>query len=134
FRDLYRRLNTLCEERPEDFRDAFELLSVIESLTHYEQLVTTADHERGDDTIRMDRVLEEREVAYFWLPTAKESATVSQVGKLVLFNLRTAAHDRQSEGKERRQVFLFIDEFQKLAGENFQQILQQARSAGIAAI
>jgi hypothetical protein len=68
FKDLYDRLNALSGERPEDFRDAFELLSVIESLTHYEQLVTTAADEEGDDTIRLERVLEEREVVYFWLP------------------------------------------------------------------
>jgi hypothetical protein len=134
FQDLYARLRTLYAQHPDDFRDAFELLSVIESLTFYDQLVTTALQEQGDDTIRLDRMLEDREVIYFWLPTAKESATVAMLGKLVLFNLRVAAHERQVGGKEKRQMFLLIDEFQKLAGENFQQILQQARSAGIAAI
>ncbi len=134
FKDLYARLKTLYSQHPDDFRDAFELLSVVESLTFYDQLVTSAAQELGDETIRLDRVLEDREVVYFWLPSVKESATVAQVGKLLLFNLRTAADDRQSKRKEKRQAFLIIDEFQKLAGENFQQILQQARSAGIAAI
>jgi hypothetical protein len=134
FQDLYARLKTLYTQHPDDFRDAFELLSVIESLTYYDQLVTTQLQEQGDETIRLDRMLEDREVVYFSLPSVKESVTVAQVGKLVLFNLRTAAHERQVAGKEKRQMFLIIDEFQKLAGENFQQILQQARSAGIAAI
>ncbi len=136
FQDLYRRLEHLYKNKKQDFQDAFELLSVIESLTYYPQLITTQqqDDDEAADVIRMDRVLEDREVVYFWLPSAKESAAVSAVGKLVLFNLQTAAQDRQAEGKERRQAFLVIDECQKLAGENFQQILQQARSAGIGAI
>lgn len=134
FQDLYARLKTLYSERPEDFRDAFELLSVIQSLTFYDQLVTSALQERADETIRLDRVLEDREVVYFWLPSVRESVAVAQVGKLVLFNLRTAAQERQSAGRPKRQAFLFIDEFQRLAGENFQQILQQARSAGIATV
>ncbi len=134
FQDLHVRLKTLYAQHPDDFRDAFELLSVVESLTFYDQLVTTPLQEQGDDTIRLDRMFEDREVVYFWLPSVKESATVAMLGKLVLFNLRIAAHERQVTGKEKRQMFLMIDEFQKLAGENFQQILQQARSAGIATI
>jgi hypothetical protein len=134
FKDLYDRLKTLYKEHPQDFQDAFELLSVIESLTHFTQLVTTSADEAGDDTIRLSRAIEESEVVYFWLPSALESATVAQVGKMLLFSLRAAVYDRQRNGKEKRQVFLVIDEFQKLAGENFQNILQQARSAGVGAI
>jgi hypothetical protein len=136
FPELYKKLQDLYGNEKQDFRDAFELLSVIESLTHYEQLVTTQsqDEDSEADIIRMDRVLEDREVVYFWLPSVKESAAVSEVGKLVLFNLQTAAQDRQDKRNERRQAFLVIDECQKLAGENFQQILQQARSAGVAAV
>ena len=136
FKDLYKALNDLYRSRKADFRDAFELLSVIESLTHYDQLVTTKaqDKNQQENTIQMSRVLEDREVVYFWLPSAMESVSVREVGKLVLFNLRTAAQDRQREGKEHRQAFLFIDECQKLAGENFQEVLQQARSGGIAAV
>jgi hypothetical protein len=136
FKDLYKALNDLYRDRKADFRDAFELLSVIESLTHYEQLVTTKaqDKNQEENTIQMSRVLEDREVVYFWLPSAMESVSVREVGKLVLFNLRTAAQDRQREGRQARQAFLFIDECQKLAGENFQEVLQQARSGGIAAV
>ncbi len=136
FQDLYKRLQHLYENQKKDFQDAFQLLSVIESLTHYWQLVTTQAQDADDkaDVIRMDRVLEEQEVVYFWLPTSAESATVAEIGKLVLFNLQSAAQDRQAAGKEKRQAFLIIDECQKLAGENFQQVLQQARSAGIAAV
>lgn len=134
FKDLYARLETLYKEHPQDFQDAFELLSVIESLTHFTALATSTTDEAGDETIRLSRAIEESEVIYFWLPSALESATVAQVGKMLLFSLRAAVYNRQREGKDKRQVFLVIDEFQKLAGENFQNILQQARSAGVGAI
>lgn len=133
FTDLYNRLKELYDERRADFRDAFELLSVTQSLTYYPQLETTKQEDKYlNDTIQMDRVLEDREVVYFWLPSALESSTVRTVAQLALFGLRNAAQDRQ--GKDFRQAYLFIDECQKLASENFQEILQQARSAGIAVI
>lgn len=73
-------------------------------------------------------------MVYFWLPTVKESVAANQVAKFVLFCLRAAACDRECACEELRQAYLVIDEFQKVAGDNFQGILQQARSAGIAAI
>lgn len=116
--------------------DAFELIAVIEALTHYPQLVTSPQQQvtEPEHLIEMDRVLEERQIVYFWLPSALESVSVKEVGKLVLFNLRTASHDRQRAGLEQRKVYLFIDECQKVVGENFRDILQTARSFGIAAI
>lgn len=134
FRDLHARLQTLASQRPQDFQDARELRSVVESLTHYEQLITTDADEAGDDTIRFDRLLEEREVLYFWLPTTKESITSAHIGRLILLCLRVAAHDRQVAGMPKREVALMIDEFQKLTSEHFEKVLQQARSSGIGAI
>ncbi|BDC49793.1 hypothetical protein F183_A21090 [Bryobacterales bacterium F-183] len=136
FKELYKILQDMYRDRKADFRDAFELLSVIELLTHYKQLVTTKamDADADADTIQMDRVLEEREVVYFWLPSALESVSVREVAKLVLLNLRTASQNRRDEEKPLRRMFLFIDECQKLAGENFQEVLQQARSAGISVV
>ena len=115
-------MRNLAQERKSEFRDAFELISVIESLTHYPQLVTTKEQDKtpSEHVIQVSRVLENREVVYFWLPTALESVSVREVGKLVLFNLRTSAQDRQNQGLELRRVFLLMDECQKLAGENFQ--------------
>ena len=136
FSDLYKALLRICRERKTEFREAFELVSLIESLTHYKQLVTTRADElkHPEHAIQMDRLLEECEVAYFWLPSARESVAVSQTGKLELFAFQTAALDRQDKQKPFRQAYLIIDECQKLAGENFQVVLQQARSAGIATI
>jgi hypothetical protein len=117
--------------------DAFELLSVIEMLTEYRQLVTDPDEtiSSTDGIIFMPRVLQERQVAYFWLPAALESISVGEIAKLVLFNLRVAAQDwkRANPGKARSTI-LVVDELQRVAGENLQGILQDARSFGIHAI
>jgi hypothetical protein len=100
----------------------------------HEQLITTEEDEEMDRTIRFDRILEDREVVYFWLPTTKESISAARLGRVILLCLRVAAHDRKLAGEEKRQVYLLIDEFQKLASEQFEKLLQQARSDGIAAI
>lgn len=117
--------------------DAFELLSVIEMLTEYRQLITDPDETiaNTDGVIFMPNVLREREVAYFWLPAALESISVGEIAKLVLFNLRVAAQDwKRAHPTKPRNVILVIDELQRVAGENLQGILQDARSFGIHAI
>ncbi len=117
--------------------DAFELLSVIEMLTEYRQLVTDPDEtiDNTDSIIFMPTVLSKRQVAYFWLPAALESISVGEIAKLVLFNLRVAAQDwKRANPREPRNVILVIDELQRVAGENLQGILQDARSFGIHAI
>jgi len=117
--------------------DAFELLSVIEMLTEYRQLITNPEEtiERTDGIIFMPTVLKERQVVYFWLPAALESISVGEIAKLVLFNLRVAAQDwKRANPNDLRNVILVVDELQRVAGENLQGILQDARSFGIHAI
>lgn len=117
--------------------DAFELISVIEMLTEYRQLITDPDEtiSNTDGIIFMPTVLADRQVAYFWLPAALESISVGEIAKLVLFNLRVAAQDwKRSNPDKPRSVILVIDELQRVAGENLQGILQDARSFGIHAI
>jgi type IV secretory pathway TraG/TraD family ATPase VirD4 len=82
----------------------------------------------------MPSVLEHRQVVYFWLPAAIESVSVREIGKLALYTLLSAAIGRQQERQPHRQAYLVIDEFQRIAGENFKIILEQARSFGIGAI
>jgi hypothetical protein len=117
--------------------DAFELISVIEMLTEYRQLVTNPEETiaNTDGIIFMPTVLTDRQVAYFWLPAALESISVGEIAKLVLFNLRVAAQDwKRANPYDPRSVILVIDELQRVAGENLQGILQDARSFGIHAI
>jgi hypothetical protein len=116
--------------RPRESTDAFELLSTIEALARYPAL----DKAPPEHTIHMPTVLDERQVVYFWLPAAVESMSVREIGKLALFSLLSAAIQRQNDRAEHRQTYLVIDEFQRIAGENFKIILEQARSFGIGAI
>ena len=78
--------------------------------------------------------MENREVVYFWLPAAAEAATVREIGKLAIYTLLTAAYQRGRSQEEKRQCYLVIDEFQRIASENFKIVLEQARSMGISAV
>ncbi|GFO82171.1 MAG: hypothetical protein A49_17980 [Methyloceanibacter sp.] len=113
--------------------DAFELLSTIQVLTAYPMLTTVKDPAHVEAAIHMPTVLEQNQVVYFWLPAALESVSVREIGKLALFSLLSAAIDRQAAGLPRRQAYLVIDEFQRIAGSNFKIVLEQARSFGIGA-
>jgi len=138
FDDLHTELkNTLARADIRTKGDAFELLSVIEMLTEYKQLITDPEEtiDSTEGVIFMPKVLEQRQVAYFWLPAALESISVSEIAKLVLFNLRVAAQDwKRAHPYDTRDVILVIDELQRVAGENLQGILQDARAFGIHAI
>ncbi len=121
---------------PHARREAFQLLATIQALIEYPQLHTTAEIERNhpEHVIHMPRVLERRQVVYFWLPTIQESISVREVGQLALYALLSAAIDRQRAGHDVRQSYLAIDEFQSIASAGFKPILQQARQFGVASI
>ncbi len=117
-------------------KEAFQLLATIQALMEYPQLQTTPDLESQDPThvIHMPRVLEERQVVYFWLPTIQESISVREVGQLALYAFLSAAIDRQRAQALIRQSYLVIDEFQSIASRGFKPVLQQARQFGVGAI
>ena len=123
-------------------QDTFELISTINALASYPKLATDTRDVRPEQVIHMPTLIEHRQVAYFWLPAIQESISVREIGKLALYCLLTAAIDRQrlrrqrpAEGEEQpRQVYAAIDEFQRLVGENFKIVLEQARSFGVSAI
>lgn len=115
--------------------DAFELLATIQTLAEYPRLATATRDIDASQCILMPDVLEHRQVAYFWLPAVLESISVREIAKLALYSLLTAAIDRQVRSPaEQRQAFLVIDEFQRIAGENFKIVMEQSRSFGISAI
>lgn len=135
FEELYVFLNTAISADPTRYRDAFELVATIRALTSYPQLVTSAQQQVAPEhLIHMPTVLEERQVVYFWLPSVVESVSVREIGKLALYSLVAAALSRRAAGLPVVPTYVFIDEFQRIAGENFKVILQQARSLGIGVI
>lgn len=132
---LYERLSDKSFMKEfKDKKDVFELLATVEALAQYPQLAVGDPQASQERVIHMPRVLQTNQVVYFWLPSALESVTVREIGKLALFSLLTAAIDRQRAGLPKRQAYLVIDEFQRIASENFKIILEQARSFGISAI
>jgi hypothetical protein len=115
--------------------EAFQLLATIAALTEYPQLDLLADTEskHPESVIFLPRVLEERQVAYFYLPALLEAITAREVGHLVLQALMSAAIARKGR-EEPRQAYLIVDEFQVVASGAFRTVLEQARDARIALI
>jgi len=135
FDELYTTLELLLSTRQGRYDDAFELVATVQALSQYPQLVISGNQPPSPaNTIHMPKVIDENQVAYFWLPALVESISAAEMAKLAVYALINAAIDRQYQGKEPRQVFLVIDEFQRMAGENFRIILEQARSFGVSVI
>jgi hypothetical protein len=138
-RDLLVVLERIRGSDPTQYRDVFELISTVKALTSYPQL-NTSGSAVPEQTIHMPSVIEDGQVVYFWLPSAIESASVREIAKLALYSLLAAAMDRarargpNGEPLPPRQTYLFIDEFQRIAGENFKVVLEQARSFNVGVI
>lgn len=129
--ELAERLEEEAAKDPRAATDAFELLATIEMLARYPTLGRPTAPE---NTIHMPDVLSQAQIVYFWLPAVVESMSAREIGKMALYSLVRAAIERDSLGQSKRQAFVFIDEFQRLAGENFKVILEQARSFGIGVV
>jgi len=65
------------------------------------------------------------------LPAATGSVVNSEIARLILFSLINAA---QKAEKPRRQVYVVIDEFQRMVSNNVEALLQMARSHDISLI
>ena len=133
FQELFERIKEL-RTRDDFKRDTFELFAAVHAISRYEKIATAANLEDASQAINMADVLEHRQVVYFWMPAAVESMSVREIGKLAFFSSLTAAIDRHRSGREARRAYLVIDEFQRIAGENFRVVLEQAREFGLAAI
>ena len=136
FSALYEVATDLIRQRPTYYRDCYELIATLHGLMGYEQLVTTG--KRPEQVIDLREVIRKRQVVYFWLPSVLESMSVREVAKLALYALITAAKDLSQDEtipeSEKVQTYLFCDEFQRIAAQNFRIILEQARSFGVGAI
>lgn len=132
--ELYEAIQKLQVGGETKYKDTLELASTVHALSMYKPLAVRTSPKRPEAAIHMPSVLEHGQVVYFWLPSAVESASTREIGKLALYCLLTACIDRARAtpaAARKAQAYLFIDEFQRLAGENFQVVLQQARSFGL---
>ena len=144
FKELYEHLEKVKNKKGNE--DAFQLVGTIHALSTYPGLDSfkpSGAQGSGPDTmaIHMPTVLEKGQVVYFWLPAVVESVSAREIGKLAVYSLLTAAIDAQrrsteatEEGTSPKQSYLFVDEFQRLAADNFRIVLEQARSLGVSAV
>jgi len=84
------------------------------------------------NAIDMPDVFRTPQVLYFHLSSAIGTASTAEMARLAIYSLLTAA--KTTPAGERGQVYLFIDEFQRIVANNLELILQQARSMNIGAI
>lgn len=133
FEELNARILELAKDE-KVAHDTFELLAAVHAISRYEKVATATNLDDASRAINMHDVLEHRQVVVFWLPAVVESASVRELGKLALFCHLAAAIDRKRLGKGSRESLLVVDEFQRIAGENFKVVLEQAREFDVSAI
>lgn len=118
--------------------DASDLVAVIRSLSSFPQLnlgpTTPSTAQAFQDAIHMPDVIENNEVIYFWLPAAIETASVREIAKLALYSLFTSAYRYYRTHDQPKQMYLIIDEFQRIVSSNISLILEQARGYGLSLI
>lgn len=83
------------------------------------------------NAIDMTEMFKTPQVLYFHLSSAIGSTSTAEIARLALYSLLTAA---TTTGEARTQVYLFIDEFQRIVSGNLEIFLQQARSMNIGVI
>lgn len=140
FRQLYIDLARLLKNDsdvllPELRKAGVHSMEVIGRMASYESLnVVPADgypDEALDSQIQLVDFFNQPSVAYFRLPSTTASIGAPSIARLVLFFLIIAAKKRKNQGIK---VHVIIDEFQRMASENLDQILQLARSHDIALV
>jgi hypothetical protein len=116
-------------------RAGSHLETVINRLASHEPMNVTPDGRYPESVvgsaIDMSQLFRVPQVVVFHLASALGTATSAEMGRLALHSLLTAA---KSVGPNRVQVYLFIDEFQRLIAGNLELFLQTARSMNIGVI
>ncbi len=122
----------------EKVKDAEEIRMIFSFLTEYRQL--QPDDPQADNVINMRRALKDGEVVYFFCPTIGEAMTARQIAGLGLYTLINAAIERvhslrdDERGTPLRHAWVFVDEFQELAGRSYASLLAQASKFGLSLI
>jgi hypothetical protein len=117
-------------------KDASHLVSISQRLAATEALNVTDNGDYPDEVIKnqIDFVdlFRTPQVVYMHLPASLGSASSAEIARIALYSLLGSAS--QTPEPERKQVFVFIDEFQRLLAGNLEMILQAARSMRIGLI
>lgn len=119
-------------------QDVYELLAVIRTLAKVAALNIPdgdgATHPAAEHAIHMPEVVEKNQVIYFFLDASLETAGVREVGLLATRQLLTAMRRHSDRSAESKRGYLIIDEFQRMAAQAFDKLLEQARSSGLSLI
>lgn len=116
-----------------EMKDAEQIRLAFNFLLEYPQLKP----ELAPDAARridMRVAIEGNEVVYFFTPTLNEATTARQIAGLGLYSLVNAAIQMGREGKRPRKIWVFVDEFQELAGRSFAALLAQSGKHGISLV
>ncbi len=139
FRQLHSDVTRLLKDDsdallPELRRAGVHSMEVIGRMASYEALnvVPSSGYsdEALDSQIQLVDFFKKPSAAYFRLPSTTASIGAPSIARLVLFFLIIAAKKAERKTK----VHVVIDEFQRMASENLDQILQLARSHDIALV
>ena len=84
-----------------------------------------------DAAIDLDDVFSQPQVLYFALPASSGVSNTAELARIVLYSLLAAA---QAHEGRRTQVYLVVDEFQRIVSNNVELFLQQARSMNIGCV
>lgn len=140
--DSFAKLSRYAQKHPDFFElpkktaeQTTHLRATLDALATIEPLnVSPETHPKPivDHQIDVADVLSTPQVLYFYLPSTLEDLVCFTVAKLVGYLLLTAAAMRPAD--ERNNVYLCIDEFQRIVSQDFTVFVQQARSLGIGCI
>lgn len=111
-------------------RDARGLDGALAALQYVVNLCTRGEAVDDDKLVDFHRFYENREVMYAHLDSRSLGLVSRDIGKLFLFSLLETASFRKKHGC-RRQMFVAIDEFQRLAARNIVETLEDSRLAGV---
>lgn len=102
---------------------ATEALNVTPSRSQSPELLAGA--------IDMRQPFEQPQVVYFHLASALGTATTAEIARMAMFSLLSAS---KFVARDRHQVYLVVDEFQRVVSNNLELFLQTARSMNIGVI
>ena len=107
---------------------------ICERLASFKALNVTPDHapskEVNASAMDPTQLFARQEIFYFHLSTTLGPGSSPEIARLAMFMLLTTA----TLTSQRRQVYLMIDEFQRVAAHNVETILQIARSMNVGVV
>ncbi len=120
----------------EDIKDASHLVSIVKRLASTESLNLTSDSNCSaavlENQIDFADIFREPQVVYFHLPSSKGATSAAEIARVALYSIIGSASETPE--RDRKQVFVFVDEFQRIIANNLDMILQTARSMNIGLI